>query len=431
MKTFLDQLRGKNVVWISFAFVSFFSTIYLVWNKYLTNTNPTNAEDFSFAFVDLINDVKLIVFFLLILIVPFFSEETKNSNNKSYTLESHHRRLFNTTWKTVAFLWITAIVTIIIVNPRGLYRIRIFPQLSDDFRNTRVANYLDLNTTPELVILGSSRTITISPDYITQELGYSAYNFGIAGARANDITLITRFILSDGRESYPGVLLIEVGPTFHNSSDAVVRAPLYFIRYMDPGIATFAIANRFLDLFNIFQLAESVYVIQYSSQGFVQETYEIINPNGYTTIKPTLTFEEVWANYLEQGEERYPCKNFNPDDTEYLKEVVSLAQEHNTSIVFYTSPLLPQYYETFYNGSPRFDECMAHLLQRMSTLSDGSSIIFFQDLMVSENLNILIDESGYYDGQHLKPINANLMIDVLAETITQAFDAASELRNQP
>ena len=56
-------------------------------------------------------------------------------------------------------------MTIILVDPRGLYGPTFFPQLSDDTRTLKLNYYNTLEMDPELVILGSSRAQGISPAY--------------------------------------------------------------------------------------------------------------------------------------------------------------------------------------------------------------------------------------------------------------------------
>ena len=88
-------------------------------------------------------------------------------------------------------------LAVLVVNPLGLYGFHFFPQLANGLKQEKVQYYQQQEQAAEVVILGSSRTLTISPAYIQDTLGYSAFNLGFSG-----VTPVELFFV--GRDDYGG-----------------------------------------------------------------------------------------------------------------------------------------------------------------------------------------------------------------------------------
>ena len=386
--------------------------------------NLSDAKEFSNAVVVLIESFALLVF-LLIIISTYVSEKIlkKDDSRAETSPKKEFDRLFKFSWRFFVGLLFGALVIIVLVNPRGLYRASIFPQLFDNTRQEKFSYYLDLPEIPKIVIIGTSRTLSISPEYIEASLGYSAFNFGISGPQLDDSLLVANFIFDHSGSQKPNVILFELGRVYRINPERTAQvSPLRFIQYMEPEMRILAVKTRIQELFNIHQLSEALYVLQAVKNIETLPSYWTVTPNGFTNFQPPFTLEEDIDRYMTSGMAEFSCGDKKiTEGEEYLREFVSLAEDNDTAVIFYFSPLHPFFYQEYFGNNPKFVRCFNVVREFLLGLEAEHDYVFFEDLTKIESINGLSDEAGFFDRQHLTPLNAELLVDALADTIQQAF----------
>ena len=94
-------------------------------------------------------------------------------------------------------LWIVGLLlamglvagTILGMHPLGMYFGSPYPSYQLLVRGLKTDAYNQLNEAPDIAIMGSSRAFTLSPQYIHETLGYTAYNMAVEGGRIEDILI--------------------------------------------------------------------------------------------------------------------------------------------------------------------------------------------------------------------------------------------------
>ncbi len=393
----------------------------------LEELTRSNAEEFSIIIVRFIENCGALLLCSLVLAACLL-EKTKKREvlKKDKRVKTKTGRMFKLSLGLFIVILASSVVSIVVVNPRGLYGFSLFPQLHDNIRQEKVGYYLDLTETPEVIIIGTSRTLSLSPDYIEETLGYSAFNFGISGPQLDDSLLVAKFVFDHSDSKKPEVIIFEVGRTYRIDPKRTAQvSPLQFVAYMEAEMKVLAVVSRIQEIFNVHQLSEALYVLQAVQRDENLPTYWDVTQNGFTAFKPPFTLEEDIARYEETGRPEISCKN-KSEGEDYIREIVDLAEEYDTAIVFYISPLHPYFFQKYFEKDPNYVQCFNDGYEFFVSLEKEHEHVFFLNLTNIESINGITDETGFYDRQHLTPKNANLLIDALAESIRQAYQKAVE-----
>ena len=412
---------------IPFLILAAAGILYSLWRNFALFTdrlNLSNAIEFSSAIVDIVERFALLIFLLVVLSTFVLDKFLKKDDSRAETSpKKEFDRLFKFSWRFFVGVLFSALAIIILVNPRGLYGISVFPQLFDNIRQEKVSYYLDLPETPQLVIIGTSRTLSISPEYIEASLGYRTFNFGISGPQLDDSLLVANFIFDHSGSQKPNVILFELGRIYRIDPERTAQvSPLQFIQYMGPEMRVLAVKTRIQELFNIHQLSEALYVLQAVKNIETLPSYWTVTPNGFTNFQPPFTLEEDIDRYMTSGMAEFSCGDKNAMEGEaYLREFVSLAEDNDAAVIFYFSPLHPFFYQEYFGNNPKYAKCFNSMREFLLGLEAEHEYVFFEDFSDIESINGLRDEAGFFDRQHLTPLNAELLVDALADTIQQAF----------
>ncbi|MGH7410755.1 MAG: hypothetical protein ACREJ6_06825, partial [Candidatus Methylomirabilis sp.] len=83
-----------------------------------------------------------------------------------------------------------------LVNPFGIYSTRLFEPLVLHSRAEKVRLYRAAQPQPEIVVLGSSSSFTMSPVYIRERTGRPAFNASLHGGVPEDYLAFLRYMAS-------------------------------------------------------------------------------------------------------------------------------------------------------------------------------------------------------------------------------------------
>jgi len=414
--------------WMKRLFLIFSSAflILLAGIQFISEFQPQDVSLFSDAFITLIQHFASIGLFLLIVWQNFTAHPQQPDSSAPKTAFSG--------WLSFLTLIALCILTVIVINPRGLYGVRLFPQLANALKQDKIQYYWALDAEPEVIILGSSRTLTISPAYIQQSLGLKAFNFGFSGVSPNELFLLSDLIFSDNKPVPPSVVVFDLSPSdiAELRENDLAEIPIEFLPYMSVKKAAAFLLDRYLQLFNLHQFSEAVYVLQYVKENQTPQNYWEIRPDGYSIFLPPDNLTQALKRQLKQRETMVPCQYFNKKGDQVIRKYVALSHQKNFSVVFYYSPVHPVFRENYLEKHEHFERCESFFLDLMATLVEENENIFFVDISHPETINLAIDDTGFYDGFHITPASAEKLIDYLAPTIQQAYQTSAALReSQP
>lgn len=316
-------------------------------------------------------------------------------------------------------LMVTALLS---VNPRGMYISSAYTPHQLLLRGAKFEAYINQEAAPELVLLGSSRMFTLSPRYIAETLGYSAFNMAVEGGRTEDILIASRFI--QDQTHTPEVFLIEVQEGLpREPNDIASRAPLSWLPYMRRDTQSLTIQKRFEALFDLDHLSEALYIARYNPlYERTEQEWAVFLPDG--EAERSLISNGELGGQIAVNIGTIPplqCEGVNLISQAEITELVEITQAENQALVFYLSPWHPDYYNAHMRDNPAYQRCYQAFSAYMQDLAQTNAHVFFADYSQLAQINGLQDENGYYDSDHLTPENSRRLIDHLAPTLTAAF----------
>lgn len=373
------------------------------------------------------NRLSISLFLILItlaVIIQLWHRTSNSGGSKKNT---------NRAWIAGGVIAFTVIFGLIIyVDPRGLYGTNIYEPRLLLVRDDKLNAYTRLATTPDVVVLGSSRAFTLLPEFFEQDLGYSAFNMSVEGGRMEDYEIQTKFILDHDPKNPPKVLMIEITPPLIIGSDEIARRmPLRLLQYMDSNLIKKVLKHRIEGLLDLQQFNEALYSLHYYMSEQIEPTYWIFNPDGGGSVQSSYDLQYLLqqdiANWKVQG---CPHQQLLPEGIRHLEAVVHLAEEHNLSVILYITPRHPDYYNELMAENRHYLRCETILQTYMQALMDRYPFVFYLNYSRLEQIGGVADETGYYDSQHMTPLNNHYLLTAAAGTIRRAYTVAMQQRVQ-
>lgn len=364
-------------------------------------------------------EVRELTIFLSIII---FLVLLGGRGNENRTAVDKPARFHHVWWLGFVLVLLSAFSLAMIVNPHGRFPSDKFPPVTVGARKIKFNLYRDLKPVPELVVMGSSRAFTISPKYIKEVTEYSSFNFSVESARIGDYYIQSRYIVSE--KSAPRVFLMEINQnSFGDQSDTWIRQPLNMIFFM-PWKGAVALAEESIEeVLGIQSVSDAMYSMILSMH---KRQIWTINIDKYGTgIRTQPSYEEykvlLKANMSNPTMNGLYCKVLNSDSITILEDIIKIARENGIGVVLYESPMNYTFYNIAYKRNPvDFQRCRELINSSLSALLEEHPNVFFRDLSVYEPIGKL-QEEGFYDGIHLNPKAAEMVINTLRPELDAAM----------
>jgi hypothetical protein len=318
------------------------------------------------------------------------------------------------------------------INPHAVFERSDTYPIFPDARGVKQSLYESRQEDVQVVVLGSSRAFTLSPEYIQNRTGLTAFNFSVEGARGVDLALEARLLLRADPDRLPLVLIVEGGHT-HGGDDfqSLNIQPLSMLPYMPLEIGLKVALRRTQDVFSLASVSDSLFLLINRHLG-PEDAVWTYEADGLGVHVPTAS--ELYYTALErdaaQTRRVFECKQLNPGWMDYMVELASEAEAHGIGVVIFTSPLDGTFYRDVLDNNKAYRTCHRIYLQFIRQLEAEYPNVFFRDLEGQAEIGGLA-EAGFYDIQHLKPSASNAVIDALAPEVTEAYEWATQERLLP
>jgi hypothetical protein len=97
----------------------------------------------------------------------------------------------------------------VVVNPFDIYESRWFEPIVLSTRRTKLTLYRERRPPPDVLLLGSSRSMTVDPAYIEERTARHAFNAAMHGAAARDYLAFARCLTAEA--GFPRVVVVGLG----------------------------------------------------------------------------------------------------------------------------------------------------------------------------------------------------------------------------
>jgi hypothetical protein len=326
-----------------------------------------------------------------------------------------------------AFTLFIVIGTILAVNPRGMYFTNSYAPHQLILREQKTRGYFQLAAPPDVVIMGSSRAFTLSPAYIHERTGLTAYNMAVEGGRIEDFLIQARQL-----QPFPRVLLLEVQEGLpREPNDIATRAPISWLPSMRGETAVLTLQKRLEGLIDLNQFAEAVHIANYAELYKRQsEEWPEFDADGFAARIPITAPKLEQAILTDIGNvPPMRCGGVDEISQNEVATLIHLAKAQRSALIFYISPLHPRYYDARLRDEPEYQQCYQTFTTFMSELAQKHDHVFFLDYSRLVYIAGTADETGYFDSQHLTPANSNRLIDQAAAMLLMAYDVTAQRGN--
>lgn len=309
---------------------------------------------------------------------------------------------------TTALLLLIAVVLLnLLVNPAGYYPTGLFPVLTaNDVAQKRDLLLRQAATRPAVLLLGSSKTMRLSPRLMPPALARAGFNAATSAAVPTDMLEMARYAY-DKAGIAPRIVLVGVDvEMFHNGIRPVGHLP--------------SLSQRAEALFSVEQTSQSLRSLGYRLKGGYPAVRRVLAADG-TLQEPVLEQDErrgvdVFARDLPAMVANYHAiwstyTGLSASESRALSDLVALCRAHGSTVVLFLSPTHPRLEAALrpWNYDSRKQMVRAEL--EKIAAQNGARFLDLSDVQsFGGNLN------DFYDGVHVKDGNAERMLQRLLTT---------------
>jgi hypothetical protein len=336
-----------------------------------------------------------------------------------------------------AFLFVFALIVVtalvmggvlalnVIADPYGSVGTHFFPTVTTSDRTVKADRIEALEQPPELVVLGSSRSMRYEPEYLEEKTGLSAFNAGVNGIGGTaDAWAMTQFIHDTWPEADPEYLWLldvesfvpfEVGARTANEprmaqyvgQASIGKGPKEFAQALWQNRST---------LFSLDTAYDSTRLLLYREEAKNSQSKYQKQILADGVLKPRKWSEKEWNRRWPNSIERYSnlhknvFKELDPTAQEYFQKTVAFMNEQGKTPVIALTPVNPKLRKILapLGWTERYDEALAYL----ESLQGEYDFVL---LDMTDPRVFDYDKQEWYDGVHMTAVNTRPAIDHILE----------------
>ncbi len=327
-----------------------------------------------------------------------------------------------------------------VVNPFGLYPLRVFERSQDNFRMNKYELASKMNPPPDTLVIGSSRVMTMRPADVENRFGGRAFNWGVPSATAEDYYATAR-LFTETLDIKLSRIILAVDLEAFNPAEPLMPEARYFQDYAaflslspEAGASNFEKVSLVLSMQ---QTKESIAVIRRKLEKTKGIPKTEIENDGYVyqaqrenaIAEGTFDLEKI----LSLRVRKYPVRSLKLDGfthtderrLEYLRMFLEYCRERRIQIYAYITPYHPELWKVIdaIPESSRLRKIEATIRMVFSgfdvTLHDFSRVEFFRG-----------DPQRFYDEIHGMPDLEMAILDELNLRESKIADSIEKLETR-
>lgn len=311
-------------------------------------------------------------------------------------------------------------------DPYGSLGTHILPTLTTSDRTVKADAIEDLEKGPELVVLGSSRSMRYEPEYLEEKTGLRTFNAGVNGIGGTvDVWAMSQFIHETWPDADPAYLwLLDVEAFVPVTVGARTANEPRLAKYVgiasagnDPVELAQAIVENRTTMFSLATAKDSVRLILYRDKAAqtTSKYRKTIRADG--ALVERRWSEKEWKRRWPASVERYSNLHRNvygegPDAEaqEYFEKTLRFMNDQGTTPLIVLTPINPKLRKVVspLGWEKRYEEVVSYL----ESLQDEYDFVF---LDLTDQTDFDADPIEWYDGVHMTTVNSRRAIDVILE----------------
>lgn len=305
-------------------------------------------------------------------------------------------------------------------NPDGVFPWNQHPTyIIGGVRSIKLNLYQQIDYSPEVIILGSSRAHVIAGEYFRQEFGKSFFNWSVEGGDQVDALTIENFIFSRQKEK-PNILIVEMFPYLLDNWPR--RTPLTMSSYLPNTKMYFTYLTRLVtEAISVNSVAKSTFTVVYVDKR-PEQTQTRFYPDGSIIVQHGANdqYWDVIAERLPAKESVMQCNGIPFDEQEFIAQVAVTAQDNGVGIVFYISPMNADFFDLINFQDPIYQRCQQQINIYMNGLVKNNDGVYYKNLLAYKPINNM-RRNGYFDAEHLTEAGARAVLEALSPEIRNAL----------
>ncbi len=314
----------------------------------------------------------------------------------------------------------------VLADPYGTLGTSLLPTVTGSDRTVKADAIEALDAPPELVVLGSSRSMRYEPAYLEEKTGLRTFNAGVNGiggtADAWAMTQLIHDTFPDARPSYFWLLDVESFVPFE-VGDRTAGEPR-LARYIDQaragegaGQLARAIAENRSTVFSLATAKDSARVIAYRNAAKRTQNRYRTRIAGDGTLKERPHTEAEWKRRYPQSVRRYTelysdvyTDGLDPDAQSYVERTLRFMNRRGATPVIVLTPINPKLLAEVEPLGWR--ERHGQVLACLEALQAEYDFVLVD---ITDPARFGADPIEYHDGVHLTSANTRRAIDHVLE----------------
>jgi hypothetical protein len=327
-----------------------------------------------------------------------------------------------------AFIVMAAVGTLnTLADPYGMVGMKLLPSATTSDRTIKADAIEALKQGPQLVVLGSSRSMRYEPKYLEQKTGLRTFNAGVNGIGGTaDAWAMTNFIHDTWPDSHPKYFwLLDVESFVPFKVQGRTANEPRLAQYVGQAGAGHdlrsvlrAVAENRATMFSWVTAKDSLRVIlnRDKAQVTASKYRDTFLPDGM--LKQRLWTEKEWSKRFPKSVKRYgdlyrnAYKQLDPEAQSYFERTLKFMNDHGATPLIVLTPINPKLLKVL--GPLGWPQRHQQVLDYVASLEGTYDFVFID---VTDMTKFGADPVQFYDGVHMTTINTRRAIDyVLQQT---------------
>jgi hypothetical protein len=313
----------------------------------------------------------------------------------------------------------------VIADPYGSVGTHLFPTVTTSDRTVKADKIEQLAQPPDLVVLGSSRSMRYQPSYLEKKTGLKTFNAGVNGIGGTaDAWAMTQFIHEVWPESHPAYLwLVDVEsfvPFEVGARTANEPRLAQYVGQASVGKGTRELVRALWEnrttLFSLATAKDSMRLLLFREKAKSQQNKyrkQILDDG---VLKQRVWSEKEWGRRYPNSVERYSklyknvYKEMDPTSKEYFEKTLKFMNDQGATPLVVLTPINPKLRKILapLGWEKRHEQVAAYI----ESQQDQYDFIFID---MTDPTVFGFDPKEWYDGMHMTTVNTRLAIDHILE----------------
>src|SRR5262245_9503230 len=229
-----------------------------------------------------------------------------------------------------------------LVNPFGMYSSRFFEPIVLHSRTEKMRLYRAAQPPPQIVVLGSSSSFTMSPAYIGQLTGRPAFNASLHGGVPEDYLAFLRYMASI--DKVPKILIVPLSVELVRPNLPTGFEPHNPLKpYLDR--ASSQALEEFRWLFTLEQTRAAFRLLAAEQRGRPPSHYRFDADGWAHFVESGANLDQIVDSYLatkEWGRGLFAFERLDETQMSYFRQFLLLARRLGVKVIVYLPPLHPR-----------------------------------------------------------------------------------------